>query len=378
MLEPSVGESLPEEGLSASAQVLPLPTGLYLFSVKAAAPLAERSTGQLSLPAMHVGLGPGVRSDQVEFMSGPGNGGTWLFAHGDVLIVKVNGSGATLILTSVRSSVGEVLSIEVERLEARTQAAASVPTQGANISDKLPRAPSQAADVQAPAAQTPKSADPVDEALTLPLQIKTHIRARGDMSFADAPWAGRVAPGLWIESFSVQPLKHLGAQHIEYKALTGTGFETPWLSDDQICGTKGMSVPLVGFAVRLKPGSEASSYDCEYSGYYRSSVVVGPLRNGAPCRSTVANDPLEGIQIRIVKRPSAPAANAGGTVKTEPQRPGIKAPSFGRYRDAAAESVDGEKSSASATKSAKRVKADAPSGTDRSTRSAHRAPTRLS
>ncbi len=52
---------------------------------------------------------------------------------------------------------------------------------------------------------------------------------------------------------------------------------------------------------------QPSAYDCEYSGYYRSGVTVGPLRNGAPCRSTVANDPLEGIQIRIVKRPKAAA-----------------------------------------------------------------------
>jgi GT2 family glycosyltransferase/glycosyltransferase involved in cell wall biosynthesis len=378
MMKPSVGESSQEEGLSASVQVLPLPTGLYLFSVKAAATLAERSAGQLSLPAMHVGLGPGVPSDQVEFIAGPGSAGTWLFAHGDVLVVKVNGAGATLILTSVRSSIGEVLAIEVERLEARAEAAASVPTERANTSGKLPPAASRTADAQAPVALKSKSAGPVEE--TLPLQIKTHIRSRGDVNFADVPWAGRVAPGLWIEAFSVQPLKHLGAQHIEYKALTGTGFETPWLSDDQICGTKGMSVPLVGFAVRLKPGSETASYDCEYSGYYRSSVVVGPLRNGAPCRSTVANDPLEGIQIRIVKRPSTAVANAGATVGIEPQRAGTKAPSFGRYRDAEAVPVNGDpKSSASAPKPAKRIKpADGAGKSDRSSRSAHRSPNRLS
>jgi GT2 family glycosyltransferase/glycosyltransferase involved in cell wall biosynthesis len=377
-MKPSVGESSPEEGLSASVQVLPLPTGLYLFSVKAAAALAERGAGQLSLPAMHVGLGPGVPSDQVEFIAGPGSAGTWLFAHGDVLVVKVNGAGATLILTSVRSSVGEVLSIEVERLEARAEA--SVPTEGANISGKLPPAGSRTADAQAAVGLKSKSAGPVDETLPLPLQIKTHIRSRGDVNFADVPWAGRVAAGLWIESFSVQPLRHLGAHHIEYKALTGTGFETPWLSDDQICGTKGMSVPLVGFAVRLKPSSETSSYDCEYSGYYRSSVIVGPLRNGAPCRSTVANDPLEGIQIRIVKRPSTAAANAGATGSIEPQHPGIKAPSFGRYRDTEAGSVNGDpKTSASPSKPAKRTKsADAAGKSDRTARSANRSPNRLS
>lgn len=379
IMKPSIGESSPDEGLSASVQVLPLPTGLYLFSVKSAAQLAESNAGQLSLPAMHVGLGPGVRSDQVEFIAGPGNAGTWLFAHGDVLVVKINGSGATLILTSVRSSIGEVLAIEVERLESRAQAATPAPAEKPGVPGKLPPAASHTADAQHPAESKSKSTDPADEALPLPLQIKTHIRSRGDVSFADAPWAGRVAPGLWIESFSVQPLKHLGAQHIEYKALTGTGFETPWLSHDQACGTKGMSVPLVGFAVRLKSGSETSSYDCEYSGYYRSSVIVGPLRNGAPCRSTVANDPLEGIQIRIVKRPSTAAANVGAAAGIEPQRSGTKAPSFGRYRDTEAQSANGHpKPSTSASKPAKRSKpADAEGKPERSSSSAPRSPNRV-
>jgi len=102
-------------------------------------------------------------------------------------------------------------------------------------------------------------------------------------------------------------LQRFSAADIEYKGLTGSGFETPWLSDDKVCGTKGMAVPLVGFAIRLKPNSVSTpaEYDCEYSGYFQSGLTVGLLRNGAPCRSTVANDPLEGMQVRIVKRVAA-------------------------------------------------------------------------
>ncbi len=366
MMKPA-DEPVHEEGLSASVQVLPLPAGLYLFSVKAAAPRAEPAAGQLKLPAMHVGLGPGVRSDQVEFVAGPGTDGTWLFAQGDVLVAKVS-AGATLILTSVRSSIGEVLSIAVERLEARAQAAA--PTESADRPVKLAAAAAEAA---APTAAS--AAAPEGDSLAVPLQIKTHIRSRGDVNFADAPWAGRVAPGLWIESFSVQPLKNLTAADIEYKGLTGTGFETPWLSDDQICGTKGMSVPLVGFAMRLKPGAATAAYDCEYSGYYRSGVTVGPLRNGAPCRSTVANDPLEGIQIRIVRRQKTAAISAkaaAAPAKGEPPGRGTKSPSFGRYRDAEAAPVNGAaKESRGAPKAATPVKSGA-GKPDRGTRSTQR------
>ena len=283
-----------EEPLSAAVQVLPLPAGLYLFSVKAAAPVRGSVAGQLSLPAVHVGLGPGVRPEQVEFMAGPSTHGAWLFAPGDLLVTRITGGGATLILSSLRAPGGEVLSIKVERLDARAEGSAGVSPTG----------------VKTPTAASASQATAAVANGALPLHIAAHVRTRGDMTFRDVPWAGRVAPGLWIESFAVRPLEHFGVQDIEYKGLTGTGFETPWLSDEKMCGTKGMAVPLVGFAVRLKPSAAAAAFDCEYSGYFQSGVTVGPLRNGAPCRSTVANDPLEGIQLRVVRRAGAAAEAA--------------------------------------------------------------------
>lgn len=323
-------DASPNDPLSASIQVLPLPPGLYLFSVKAASLVPNGPQGVLRLPAMHVGLGPGVRSEQVEFIAGPATDGAWLFAHEDLLVTKVKGVGATLILTSVRAPGGEVLSIKVERLEGRAEATAPAQLPAQN---PPPVAPAGAAKKSEPVAK------PANDSLAL--KISAHVRARGDMDFSDVPWAGRVAPGLWIESFSIKPLERFEDRDIEYKGLTGSGFETPWLSEDKMCGTKGLSVPLVGYAVRLKPSPQSAAYDCEYSGYFKSGATVGPLRNGAPCRSTVANDPLEGIQVRIFKRVGAskPASLAHREVRpgeapgTRPPASGPIGPSFGRYRD---------------------------------------------
>lgn len=309
-------ETFAQEGLSASLQVLPLPAGLFLFAVREATARAPRHGNnrgnnqgdKLSLPAVHVGVGPGVRAGQVEFMHGSATRSGWLFAAHDLLVARVKSGGATLILSSLRAPGGDVLSIKVERLDARTDAgpsaSAEVEAEEGDTGESRPRAVGTAA-VAAVAAARP----------SLKLQVAAHIRTRGDMNFADGAWAGRVAEGLWIESFAVRPLERFGEQDIEYKGLTASGFETPWVTDARMCGTKGMSTPLVGFAVRLRPGAEAAAYDCEYSGYFRSGTVVGPLRNGAPCRSTHANDPLEGIQLHIVRRmPAMPAMPARGNV----------------------------------------------------------------
>ena len=307
--------------LTAAVQILPLPSGLYLFSVKAATPNVTAATAALSLPAVHVGLGPGVPTDSVEFVAGPSTHGGWLFAKGDLLVTKVKGNGATLVLTSVRAPGGEALAIKVERLEARADAPAA-----AHIGDSpVPTEVADRAATRLVAKQ--RKANAVDDEM-LPVRIGAHIRTRGDMMFSDVPWAGRMGPGLWIESFSVKPLERFSAQDIEYKALTGSGFETPWLSDEKMCGTKGMATPLLGFAIRLKPSSLAAAYDCEYTGYFQSGHTAGPLRNGVPCRSAVASDPLEGIQLRLIKRSATlrPTVGTGAPVSGSDRKRAMKKP----------------------------------------------------
>jgi GT2 family glycosyltransferase/glycosyltransferase involved in cell wall biosynthesis len=340
---PSGVSALPDT-LSASVQILPLTSGLYLFSVKTAAPPDDADgNGQLlRLPALHVGLGPGVRAEQVDFVQGHKTEGAWLFAREDYLVANVHGVGATLVLTSVRGPGGETLSIKIERLDARIDAVAAA-SAGPPVAEASPAEaaapPREAAPAKSAGRKRPSSEGP-EAHLPLPVEIGAHIRTRGDLTFTGVSWAGRVGSGLWIESFSVKPLRHFEARDIEYKGLTGSGFETPWLSNAAMCGTKGMAVPLLGFAIRLKRSAEAAAFDCEYSGYFKSGVTVGPLRNGAPCRSTVANDPLEGIQVHIRKRSqlSAPAGKPDSETTppaaAKPGRTKVLGPSFGRYRDA--------------------------------------------
>ena len=84
------------------------------------------------------------------------------------------------------------------------------------------------------------------------------------------------------------------------------------LSNGAPCGTRGMGIPLVGFAVRPKPDAAALGYDCVYRGYFRSGAISGPVSNGELCRSDTADDPLEGIELRIVPARVAAVGSAGG------------------------------------------------------------------
>ncbi len=270
---------LDPNALTATVQVLPLPAGVYLFSVQAGATTDPRPDAGLPLPALHVGIGPGVSAGDIDIMGRAGETAGWLVRGGDFLVLRLRAERTQVLVTSLQDGLGNALTVRAERLDSRFS-------------------------VDAPG-ETMPSGEPV---VGLPLHIAAHVRNRGDMTFVRSAWAGRVEKGLWIESFSIRPLEGLSAADVEYKSLTSSGFETPWISNEKLCGTQGMGVPLIGFAVRLKPGPRVSAYDIEYTGAFASGALVGPLKNGVPCRSTVGNDALEGLQVRIVPRNAAHAA----------------------------------------------------------------------
>jgi hypothetical protein len=138
----------------------------------------------------------------------------------------------------------------------------------------------------------------------LRVQITAHVQNRGDLPFVAPGWAGCVGEHLWIEAFTINPLEGFLPEEIEYKALTGTGFETPWVAGGTMCGTRGTSNPLIAFAIRLR-GSAAERYECRYRGTFLGSGIVGPFGGGGACKSAYGRDPLEGIELEIVERTEA-------------------------------------------------------------------------
>jgi GT2 family glycosyltransferase/glycosyltransferase involved in cell wall biosynthesis len=286
-------------GLIVSGEVLPLEKGIYRFSVDSAAPTRIGDEGALSLPAVHVGPGPSVAPEDIEIMPGLGHGGAWLYEPQDLMVVKIKASSALMVVTSIRSEGMAPLEISVERMDVRAPPEARRP---------------QAA--PAPEAVVATGAHwKADDASPVRTRILAHVQRRGDLTFDDhQPWAGVPGEDLPIEAFSIVPLEGITAEQIEFKALTATGVETPWSLGGMLCGTRGMAVPLVGFAVRLT-GEASELYDCEYRGAFRSGKIVGPISNGAPCRALAADDYLEGIQLKFVERAKAIPAPAQKSAK---------------------------------------------------------------
>lgn len=294
---PPVGLSEPVSS-NAVAKLIALEEGFYAFTLLGDGVESGIAPGFV-VPAVQISAPP-QRSGPVEITDTRGRSGGWIAAGQTTLFVKAPAGGGVALVTAypARDPRSAPLQLEVRRLDHVGFAAGAAKSEVAGNA-KLGREPPFT---------TVFLADPIPvaaEGEPLAIEILLHIRRRGDVRFPDAPWAGRLGPGLWIESFTILPQQRPASEAIEYKGLTAAGVETEWLSCGSACGSRGLDTPLVGFAVRQKAGALGRLFDCEYSGYFQSGAVVGPCRNGAPCLSATANDPLEGMQLRVVHRRAA-------------------------------------------------------------------------
>jgi GT2 family glycosyltransferase/glycosyltransferase involved in cell wall biosynthesis len=278
-------EPVPQE-LAASVQVLTLPVGTYAFTVQGGASATPSAEG-LMLPAMQVGLAPGKSEGTAEFLTNATTVDRWLAGGSDMVIVRISGGSASLLLTSLRSPSSAVLAIEVRPVDA----------------------PPRSVDPESAAGQSARTAASGE----LPVQIVAHVHQVGDVHFGNN-LVGCLGDGLWIEAFSILSVGELPADAIEYCGVTSDGFQTPWLSNQMLCGSRGRSIPLMGYAIRLKPEA-ADRYECTYTGRFVSGSKHGPCANGDLCSSEVPGDALWGIELRVAPR----GANNSKTPGTEMQ-----------------------------------------------------------
>ena len=277
--------------LAASVQLLTLPVGIYTFTVQGGAPTTTL-TEELALPALQLGLAPMKSPGTVEFLGGATTLDRWLACSSDVIIVRISGGSVSLLLTSLRSPSSSVLAIDVRRLDAEPRP----------VDPEL-----QAGE----AATAPTSG-------VLPTHILAHIHNVGDLHFTDG-WAGCLSEKLWIEAFAIMSVGQLAPDLIEYCGVTSDGLQTPWLSNQMLCGSRGRGMPMMGCAIRLKPDI-AEDYDVTYTGRFVSGSALGPFKNGDLCCSDVPGDPLWGIELSVAQRsvskpkepsPETPDSNVG-------------------------------------------------------------------
>jgi hypothetical protein len=262
---------------STMANVVALEQGLYALEIGASPCILGQVSG-LQVPAVQVSSLRNERERSAEIIGTSGRGDSWLDREGGTVIVKSPAGGAHLLVTAygLPAQAVSVPDIHLRRLDRPRSNGA------------MPGSPDPAG-------------YPADEPEEIRSEIVLHVERLGDRRFPGEGWVGNRGKKLRIEAFSIRPVDTLLARDIEFKALGPKGRQTPWVTDAKLCGTRGQGLPLTGFAIRLAPHA-AERFDVAYQGAFFESGVAGPHRNGELCIPSITDDPLEAVNVRLIRR----------------------------------------------------------------------------
>ena len=275
--------------LKVSGHLMTLDTGLFCI-VQVPARSADPSTG---LPGVRVSLPPGSasRPEAVNISTFRPDG--WLYGVGDAALVRVLGGPAQVLVTIYQApnTKDGAPNLQVLRLLEPAPAAAAAP----------------AAAVPAPkrAAVAPPAAQPAAAPAKAPvvMEMVAHIQERGDVGAMLGDWLGEKGSHLWIEGFGIAPTAQLAPKDLEYQAVLGKGWLSPWVEGGQFCGSRGMALPILGLRLRLR-GEAAEAFDVFYSASFTDGTAVGPVAEGEPCEAD-SLAPIEAFQV-LVRPKGAP------------------------------------------------------------------------
>jgi hypothetical protein len=267
-------------GLSAEARVLNMDHGVYALSVAKLGEVESQRSGML-LPAVHVSEPSAHRRRGAEIIAPDGSPDCWLGRDGGTVVIKAPPGGCVVLVTSFFAGCrqpGESCDIAIRRI-----------------------------DVPAPVYATARGTTPMPLTRNIMVEVLLHIERAGDRRKSAEGWIGNLGKKLRLEGFSIRPLETLAPDDIEYQGYAPNGRETPWISDNKLCGTRGRGLPLTGFAIRLAPHL-TDRFGIEYYGAFFESGTCGPMRDGEPCLARITDDPLEAMNLRLFERVATPIA----------------------------------------------------------------------
>ncbi|GAB6967554.1 hypothetical protein JCM25156A_15910 [Komagataeibacter kakiaceti JCM 25156] len=276
--------------IQASARLIRLEAGTYCL-FHATAPVAA-ATGGVS--GMRISAPPGMTHVRVSTFDADG----WIGARNGAALVRVPDDGGAVLVTTYRDGMEgcDLPGVQVVRLSG----------------------PAVRADSPAPA---PPDAKPV--VVDGEGGMTAHIQRRGDIRAAPGEWMGARGSGQWVEGFAIHPPEGIAARDLEYQAILGRDWFSPWMEGGAYCGSRGMALPVLGLRVRLK-GAAARTFLCHVEASFTDGTHLGPVED-AP---VVAPDlpPLEAFRIHIQPRAIDPPPDATMEEVTPPPAPRARRP----------------------------------------------------
>ena len=251
--------------LKVSAHLMTLDPGVFcIFN----APGDQRIDERTGFPGVRVSIAPGPSTSKVDILSFGGEG--WCGGRDSAVLVRIADAPAEVLIT-------------IYQREGAAESAPKIQIQ--QLSDG-------AAPVSGPARTAPTAVDVAGA------EVAAHIQRRGDVVAKLGEWMGDKGSQRWIEGFSIAPRSEIGREDIEYQAVLGRGWLSPWSEGGQYCGSRGMALPILGLRVRLK-GEAAGRCTLRVQATFTDGSSAGPVDGARTCEAE-SLAPLEAFHIEIV------------------------------------------------------------------------------
>ncbi len=157
------------------------------------------------------------------------------------------------------------------------------------------------------------------------------MQRRGDVLTRLGDWMGVRGSQNWIEGFAIAPSRFVELADIEYQAVLGKGWLSPWAEGGTYCGSRGMALPILGLRVRLK-NDASERHEVRLSATFTDGTAIGPV-DGTETAEAPSLAPLEAFLVEILPLDDADAVDeaaddaAGEDAVPEPEPPArAKAP----------------------------------------------------
>ena len=265
--------------LKATAHLMTMEDGLFcVFNTPGSAP-PDAATG---LPGVRITAAPGQGGFPGSVGISGFNAEGWLGGDAGAALVRITGGPAQVLVTIYQSPEGghDAPKLQVIRLSGQPAAVPKIE----------PPAPAEA-----PPAAHPDTGQAIE--------VAAHIYGRGDVGGRLGDWMGEPGSKRWIEGFGLAPSSGIGSAGIEYQAVLGRGWLSPWAEGGQFCGSRGMSLPILGLRVRLR-GEAASAHTAVVSATFVDGTRVGPVSDGSALEASSLS-PLEAFQVTLVPTAAA-------------------------------------------------------------------------
>jgi hypothetical protein len=281
----------PVTELKVTAHLMTLEAGVFcIFQAPTGAP-ADRS----GLPGVRLSLRPGHENAGAIEIRGFRDDG-WIGEANDAALVRVNRTSQILVSIYQSSDQSRAPNLQVMR-----------------IAEPVAVTPDAAVHSGTNGSGTPSLTPEVAE-------VSAHVERRGDVLGLLGDWMGEPGSKRWIEGFALDPKQRMAADDLEYQAVLGRGWLSPWVPGGEFCGSRGMALPILGLRVRLR-GAAAEKYSLTVSATFIDGAQVGPVQQDEAAEAD-SLAPLEAFRIDLVEL-SAPSGAGGKTPpETKPVRRG--------------------------------------------------------